>query len=63
MLGETIVSMLEYFEIIYRIRGMGSKIDDELSDSQMFFVPSLLSPFIQGTKHPGLTHYGKMIPR
>ncbi len=54
----TVVSLLEFFEIIYKLRSIGeSKEPKSMSNEQMFFIPSLLSHFDSNTVHPSLEYY------
>eukprot|EP00026_Physarum_polycephalum_P000182 Phypoly_transcript_00182.p1 GENE.Phypoly_transcript_00182~~Phypoly_transcript_00182.p1 ORF type:complete len:2033 (+),score=208.26 Phypoly_transcript_00182:30-6101(+) len=58
------VSMLEFFEIIYKMKTpQGVKAlqqNAELIDEQMFFVPSLLSPFLPERDHPALQYWNSL---
>lgn len=62
----TILGLLEFFEIIYKMRmnkGVYSVTgQDVLSDEQMFFVPSLLSPFVSGA-HPSVQYWQQIDPK
>lgn len=53
---DTIISLLESFEIIYRMRTG----NDERNDDQMFFVPSLLTPLSPQTTNPAIDHWTRM---
>lgn len=55
---ETVLHLLEYFEIIYPMR-TGNKYgnSDKISREQMFFIPSLLSLFSAKATHPSLTYW------
>lgn len=61
---ETAISLLEYFEIIYRMRmGAEQTSTDTKNEEQMFYVPSLLSPISADTIHPALTHWNRIEPK
>jgi hypothetical protein len=53
----TVISMLEYFEIVFRIRGMTSILGGEYTTAQMYFVPSLLDTFDPQSSHPALQYW------
>ena len=55
--------MLEYFEIVFRIRGMAPILGGEYADAQMYFVPSLLASFVPGVAHPALQYWQEIQPR
>ena len=58
-----IVSQLEYFEIIYKLT-VGTKVTSSgLNLGQMFFTPSLLSPFVSQESHPAIVHWNNLEPR
>lgn len=61
------MSTLEFFEIVYRMKSArGVTLRDttaDINDEQMFFVPSLLKPLVEGEIHPALSHYHKIVPR
>lgn len=61
---EMLVSLLEFFEIIYKMRmdlGVVSFLGTRLHEEQMFFVPSLLWAF-SGGMHPSLQHWKLIKP-
>ena len=57
------LSLLEHFEIIYKMRigGITSR-SNSLDEEQMFFVPSLLSPLPEGQAHPSINYWRRIIP-
>ncbi len=61
-----VISLLEFFEIIYKIRGIGEYFvrtsNAMMNDEQMFFVPSLLSPFDNSIPHPSLQYWQSINP-
>lgn len=58
---ETIVSLLEFFEVIYKMKIGTEMINGKRNEEQMFFVPSLLSPFLLGN-HPALQFWNLVEP-
>lgn len=60
----TIISLLEYFEIIYKVRmGLAPPVGSEMSEEQMFFVPSLLAPYANETTHPSMVYWNQIDPK
>lgn len=57
------IEMLEFFEIVYRMKGQQLANSGQVRVEQMFFVPSLLSPYEQGVGHPSLTYWYSMESR
>lgn len=49
-----LTSMLEFFEIVYRMKGRHRRFLENVNiiHEQMFYVPSLLSPYVIGEEHP-----------
>ena len=64
---QLVVSLLEHFEIMYRMRMRGSgpiTEESELNDEQIFFVPSLLlclSP--TEVDHPSFRYWRQIEPK
>jgi hypothetical protein len=62
-----VLSLLEYFEIIYKMRTSGTVPrvkEDELNDEHMFFVPSLLARFGESDlAHPSIQYWQQIDPK
>lgn len=59
---EIALCLLEYFEVIYRMRTGSEQIDySTMNEEQIFFIPSLLSTC--ETSHPSLDYWNRIEPK
>jgi hypothetical protein len=60
---KTILSLLEFFEIVFKLRFDGritQGTSTDISDEQAFFVPSLLSPCPPNRVHPSFQYWDQL---